>query len=85
MVDLWGDVHNAEETLGIEDALRAMTINNADLTYSDEWNGSLEPGKVADLLVVQESPLKDINNLRKTSLVFKEGLEVLPLPPAMRR
>ncbi len=60
--DLWGDVHNANETLGIEDALRAMTINNAYLTYSDEWNGSLEPGKVADLVVLD---LRDIRELER--------------------
>jgi len=61
--DLWGDVHNANETIGLQDALRAMTINNAYLTYSDEWNGSLEPGKVADLVVLD---LRDINELERT-------------------
>jgi predicted amidohydrolase YtcJ len=50
--DLWGDQHGADETIGLEDALRAMTLNNAYLTYSDDWTGSLEPGKVADLVVL---------------------------------
>ena len=39
-----------------------MTINNAYLTYSDEWNGSLEPGKVADLVVLD---LQDIRELER--------------------
>jgi len=60
--DLWGDVHNANETIGLQDALRAMTINNAFLTYSNEWTGSLEPGKVADLVVLD---LRDINELER--------------------
>lgn len=60
--DLWGDVHNADETIGLDDALRAMTINNAYLTYSDEWTGSLEAGKVADLVVLE---LKDIKELQR--------------------
>jgi predicted amidohydrolase YtcJ len=58
--DLWGDTHGTEETIGLEDALRAMTINNAFLTYSDDWTGSLEPGKVADLVVLDLSDLRDL-------------------------
>lgn len=60
--DLWGTVHNADETIGIEDALRAMTINNAYYTHSEEWNGSLEPGKVADMVVLD---LQDIYELER--------------------
>ena len=50
--DLWGGVHNDAETLELEEAIRAMTINNAYLMYMEDWNGSLEPGKVADLVVL---------------------------------
>jgi predicted amidohydrolase YtcJ len=58
--DLWGDTHGTEETIGLEDALRAMTINNAYLTYSDDWTGSLEPGKVADLVVLDLTDIRDL-------------------------
>jgi predicted amidohydrolase YtcJ len=58
--DMFGDVHNAEETIGLEDALRAMTINNAYLTYSDDWLGSLEPGKVADLVVLDLTDIREL-------------------------
>jgi len=34
--------------------------------------GTLEKGKIADLVVVDADPLQDINNLRKISLVMKE-------------
>jgi imidazolonepropionase-like amidohydrolase len=35
--------------------------------------GTLEKGKIADLVVVDADPLQDINNLPKISLVMKEG------------
>lgn len=60
--DLYGNVHNGDETIGIEDALRAMTINNAYLTYADQWTGSLETGKVADLVVLD---LRDFRELER--------------------
>ena len=35
--------------------------------------GTVETGKLADLIVVGANPLDDINNVRKLQLVFKEG------------
>ena len=35
--------------------------------------GTVEVGKLADLIVVGANPLDDINNLRKLQLVFKDG------------
>jgi imidazolonepropionase-like amidohydrolase len=35
--------------------------------------GTVECGKLADLIVVGANPLADINNVRKLQLVFKEG------------
>jgi len=35
--------------------------------------GTIEPGKLADLIVVAADPLQDITNLRTLRLVFKEG------------
>ncbi len=47
-----GEVYGPDETLGLEDALRAYTINGAYLTYDEDSRGSLEEGKVADLAVL---------------------------------
>jgi len=35
--------------------------------------GTVEVGKLADLIVVREDPLEDIHNLRSLQLVLKEG------------
>ncbi len=35
--------------------------------------GTIERGKIADLLVLDADPLKDIHNFRKISSVFKDG------------
>ena len=60
--DLWGDQHGVEQTITLEEALRGMTIDNAYLTYSDDWTGSLEPGKVADMVVLD---LQDFRELER--------------------
>ncbi len=41
-----------EERLTRQEALRVMTINNAYITMEESIKGSLEPGKLADLLVL---------------------------------
>lgn len=45
-------VFGADETVGIADALRSYTRNGAYLAFADDWLGSLEAGKAADLVVL---------------------------------
>jgi predicted amidohydrolase YtcJ len=47
-----GLVFGPAETIGIEDALRSYTWNGAYLTHEEDSRGSLEVGKLADLVVL---------------------------------
>jgi hypothetical protein len=52
-----GQLH-PEESLSREQAIRFYTINNAYLLFLDEQVGSLEPGKLADLIVLDRDVLQ---------------------------
>ena len=63
--------------LSVMDAIVASTGNAAKALGWDSWMGTLEPGKVADLIVHEKNPLEDLRVLAdKTSLQFvmKDGL-----------
>lgn len=48
---------HAEQTLTREQAIRLYTINNAFLTFEETRKGSLEPGKLADFIVLDRDIL----------------------------
>jgi imidazolonepropionase-like amidohydrolase len=54
-------------------ALRAGTINAARALGVAAWLGTLEPGKYADLLIVDGDPLTDITDTRNARYVIKAG------------
>ena len=54
-------------------ALTAATKNAAEMCGVGTELGTVEPGKLADLIVVDGNPLDDIENIRKLELVMKEG------------
>ena len=49
-----GGVFGAEQEITREEALRVMTLNNAFLNFEEDINGSIEPGKLADLVVLSD-------------------------------
>ncbi len=53
--------------------LIAATKNAAAVCGVGDDLGTLEVGKLADLIVVEKNPLDNINNVRRLQLVFKEG------------
>ena len=54
-------------------AIQAATKNAAELCEVGDDLGTIEAGKLADMIVVSANPLDDINNIRKLELVIKEG------------
>lgn len=60
------------------EAIKAATINAANLLGLTEEIGTLEPGKSADLVAVKGDPLKDIKILKSVSFVMARG-KVVPL------
>jgi len=47
-----------EECLSMEEALKAYTINGAFAAFEENIKGSLEPGKLADLVILNKNPLE---------------------------
>lgn len=65
-------IHFAE-AFGPYQALRAGTIDSARITGVDKYLGSIEIGKIADMVVVDGDPLKDVADLYKVDTVIKDG------------
>jgi imidazolonepropionase-like amidohydrolase len=55
------------------EALRAATLNAADLLGQTDNLGALEPGKLADVVAVEGDPLQDIGALLRVRFVMKQG------------
>jgi imidazolonepropionase-like amidohydrolase len=55
------------------EAIKAATVNAADLLGLASEIGTLEPGKRADLIAVTGDPLKDVTVLKKVDLVMTGG------------
>lgn len=54
-------------------AILAATRDSAALVRKDAVLGTVEPGKIADLLIVNADPLADIKNTQKIEMVIKDG------------
>jgi imidazolonepropionase-like amidohydrolase len=57
-------------------ALRAATVNSAQLIGMEKDLGTLEPGKFADVIAVTADPVQDIRALRTIGFVMKGGAVV---------
>ncbi len=55
------------------EAIKAATINAAELIGVKDQLGSIEPGKFADIVAVDGDPLKDSQAFGKVIFVMKEG------------
>ena len=73
-------LHNELELLGVEEglsplqAITAATKHSAEAVGKGDRLGTIEAGKLADLLIVKQDPLVDIRNLRNSlETVMQDG------------
>jgi imidazolonepropionase-like amidohydrolase len=55
------------------EAIKAATVNAADLLGMSDKVGSISKGKFADIVAVDGDPLSDIKTLQKMAFVMKDG------------
>ena len=56
------------------EAIKAATVNAAELLGMSDKIGTLEKGKFADIIAVDENPLQNIKTLQSVRFVMKDGL-----------
>ena len=66
-----GGVHNPNERLSREQALRFYTTNNARLNFEENVKGSLQPGKFADLIMIDRDISRcAVDEIRETKVLM---------------
>jgi imidazolonepropionase-like amidohydrolase len=77
-----GPVHELElyEKAGISrlDILYDATLGPARLTHQEDRRGSIQRGKIADMLLIDGAPDRQIGDLRNVALVIKNGRVLEP-------
>jgi len=71
-----GTVLNPEQRIMRQEALRMWTLNSAYLSFEEKSKGSIEPGKLADLIIISQDflscPVDEIKNI-ETLLTVVDG------------
>lgn len=77
------EIMHFAEAFGPEKALRSATIESARITGVEKYLGSIEAGKLADLVILDGDPLADPRDLFKVVTVVRDG-EVLPIDQLLK-
>lgn len=73
--DMWREVVYFERIVGAPRklALHTATLGNARILGLGDETGSIETGKAADLIVLDENPLENLEELRQVKMVMARG------------
>jgi imidazolonepropionase-like amidohydrolase len=53
--------------------LRMATLGNMEILHQEDTFGSIQPGKHADFVVLEDNPLRDARHLHSVRQVYKDG------------
>jgi imidazolonepropionase-like amidohydrolase len=65
-------MYMTEAGMPLMEALRAATITNAKVLGMENELGAIEAGKLADIVAIDEDPMKDVKALMKDGVVYKK-------------
>lgn len=84
--DFWRELYYFHKYVGVSNtfALYTATCRGAEMAGIGDITGTLDPGKCADMIVVEKNPLEDIRALRNVDMVVSRG-KVLRSPKVKKK
>ena len=84
--DFWRELYYFHKYVGVSNAfaLYTATCRGAEMAGIGDITGTLEPGKCADMIVVEKNPLEDLRVLRNVDMVIVQG-KVIRAPKVKKR
>jgi imidazolonepropionase-like amidohydrolase len=67
-------VYMVEAGMPAMEAIKSATITPAEIMGTQKEIGTIEAGKIADIIATEGNPLQDIKMMRKVSFVMKDGV-----------
>ena len=84
--DFWRELYYFHKYVGVSNtfALYTATCRGAEMAGIGDITGTLDPGKCADMIVVEKKPLEDRRALRNVDMVVSQG-KVLRSPKVKKK
>ena len=84
--DFWRELYYFHKYVGVSNAfaLYTATCRGAEMAGIGYITGALEPGKCADMIVVEKNPLEDLRVLRNVDMVIVQG-KVIRAPKVKKK
>ena len=84
--DFWRELYYFHKYVGVSNAfaLYTATCRGAEMAGIGDITGTLEPGKCADMIVVEKNPLEDLRVIRNVDMVIVQG-KVIRAPKVKKK